>query len=257
MSRKETGVLVVIAHRAMRDTVCSRIDGSSGLRVLAATSSKADVPRLVERVKPVVVLVEHPLGGEPMLEAVAAIHGRSRTPSVLMCLLASDDLDAAFETRGVADVVLSDRSIAHLIAVLQRDLHELDDSVDGRPRDATGGSPLHVARRDSAATTPMPPAVTPDGDVPLAMLTSQERQVLQLVASGFRTKEIAERLGVSVRTVETHRSRLHRKLGIDSIAALTLYAVRQGSVSPHTSRRRTGHSGERANNEDYHDDADA
>jgi DNA-binding NarL/FixJ family response regulator len=203
MSRKETGVLVAIAHRAMRDTVCSKIDGSSGLRVPAATSSKADVPRLVERVKPVVVLVEHPLAGEPMLEAVAAIHARFGTPSVLMCLLAADDLDAAFETRGVADVVLSDRPITHLIAVLRRDLHDFGYSADGRPRDATGASSID-------------------------RLTPREKVVLGLVVHGRNSSQIAKALDVRVRTVRNHRANILRKLELHNTTELVRYVLELG-----------------------------
>jgi two-component system nitrate/nitrite response regulator NarL len=59
-----------------------------------------------------------------------------------------------------------------------------------------------------------------------------ERELITAVAQGFRNKEIASRLGVSVRTVETHRERLFRKLRIHSTAELTKYAVRTGLCDP-------------------------
>ena len=59
-------------------------------------------------------------------------------------------------------------------------------------------------------------------------LTPAERQVLQLIAEGFATKQIAVQLSRSVKTVETHRRNLMEKLQIDSVAGLTRYAVRQG-----------------------------
>jgi DNA-binding NarL/FixJ family response regulator len=59
-------------------------------------------------------------------------------------------------------------------------------------------------------------------------LTMREREVLQLIAEGHNTKIIADRLDISPKTVLAHRDRLMKKLGLDSTAALTLYALRQG-----------------------------
>lgn len=63
-----------------------------------------------------------------------------------------------------------------------------------------------------------------------AILTPREREVIQLVAEGKTTKEVATALNLSVKTAETHRTNLMRKLGLHSVAALTLYAVRNGIV---------------------------
>lgn len=62
------------------------------------------------------------------------------------------------------------------------------------------------------------------------LLTPREREVIQLVAEGKTTKEIATTLSLSVKTAETHRTNLMRKLDLHSIAGLTLYAVRNGIV---------------------------
>ena len=61
-------------------------------------------------------------------------------------------------------------------------------------------------------------------------LTDREREVLQLVAEGYTSREIAELLCVSVKTVETHRAHLTEKLGIRGTAGLTQYAVRKGVI---------------------------
>lgn len=65
-----------------------------------------------------------------------------------------------------------------------------------------------------------------------AALTGREREVLQLVAEGKTTKEIAALLGVSVKTADAHRTRLMQKLDLHDVASLTRYAVRQGIVQP-------------------------
>ena len=61
-------------------------------------------------------------------------------------------------------------------------------------------------------------------------ITERERAVLKLVAEGLSTKEIATRLDISTRTVETHRANLMRKLGLHSVARLTQYAIREGLI---------------------------
>ena len=70
---------------------------------------------------------------------------------------------------------------------------------------------------------------------PARPLSSRENEVLQLIAEGHSTKDIACRLYLSVKTVATHRDNLKRKLGINSTAGLTKYALRHGltSADPH------------------------
>ncbi|MFZ1099150.1 MAG: response regulator transcription factor [Steroidobacteraceae bacterium] len=65
----------------------------------------------------------------------------------------------------------------------------------------------------------------------LERLTQRQREVLQLVAEGHTTKEIATKLGISVKTAETYRGELMRALGIHDVATLTRYAIRTGLIS--------------------------
>jgi two-component system response regulator NreC len=65
---------------------------------------------------------------------------------------------------------------------------------------------------------------------PMDALTDREREVLRLVATGLSTKEIASKLDISTRTVETHRANLMRKLNLKSVALLTQFAIREGLV---------------------------
>jgi DNA-binding NarL/FixJ family response regulator len=64
------------------------------------------------------------------------------------------------------------------------------------------------------------------------LLSGRERQVLQLVGEGKSTKDVAAQLGISVKTAESHRARLMKKLGIHETAGLVRYAVRQGLIQP-------------------------
>ena len=70
-----------------------------------------------------------------------------------------------------------------------------------------------------------------DGSAPLGRLTNREREVLLQIAEGLSNKEIAIQLTIGVRTVETHRERIMRKLDIHSVAGLTRFAIAHGLVS--------------------------
>ncbi len=66
---------------------------------------------------------------------------------------------------------------------------------------------------------------------PFTQLTDREREVLALIAEGRSNKEVASRLGIGVRTIETHRERIMRKLGIHTVAGLTRFAILNGVIS--------------------------
>jgi len=69
---------------------------------------------------------------------------------------------------------------------------------------------------------------------PFELLTSRQREMLQLIAEGNSTKEIAFRLGLSVKTVEAHRAQLMQRLGVRGVAGLVRYAIHAGIVRPHS-----------------------
>ena len=66
---------------------------------------------------------------------------------------------------------------------------------------------------------------------PLEQLSSREREILQLVAEGKTSHEIAERLSISSKTVDTYRSRLMHKIGVDDVAGLVKFAIQHGGIS--------------------------
>jgi DNA-binding NarL/FixJ family response regulator len=78
--------------------------------------------------------------------------------------------------------------------------------------------------------TPAAGNVGGDGETP-EVLTSRQREILQLVAEGKSTKDIAQLLDLSVKTVETHRAQIMDRLGIRELAGLVRYAIRTGLVS--------------------------
>lgn len=65
---------------------------------------------------------------------------------------------------------------------------------------------------------------------PVAALTPRQREILRLIAGGFTSRQIAETLSIHVKTVESHRTQLMKRLGIHNVAGLVRYAIQQGLV---------------------------
>jgi DNA-binding CsgD family transcriptional regulator len=106
-------------------------------------------------------------------------------------------------------------------------------SVPGR------GTTLQIAMPVDAGAAPTraegvwaDPCLTASADLPPDPLTSREREILQRIAEGQTTKEIASHLGLSVKTIESHRARLMDKLDIHETATLVRYAIRRGLTAP-------------------------
>lgn len=74
-------------------------------------------------------------------------------------------------------------------------------------------------------------AQNPIRETPFQKLSTTERSVLQLIAEGFSSKEIAEKLRITAKTVDNHRNSLMKKLGIKGVAGLTRYAIQQGLIN--------------------------
>jgi two-component system, NarL family, response regulator NreC len=83
-----------------------------------------------------------------------------------------------------------------------------------------------------AAVSAAPTGPQRSAEVDKGTLSERERDVLRLLAAGQRNKEIAEQLGISAKTVETYRSRIMVKLGIDNLQGLVKFAIRAGLILP-------------------------
>jgi two-component system response regulator NreC len=203
-------VLIVEGASLTRDGLVALLGAEAGVEVIGAVANSAHAIRSASAAHADVAIVDFaPAGGA---QTVASLH--ERWPSVRVLVLASPQdeqlIDAALRA-GADGFLLRNDTRAELMAAL-RSLSEghryVSRSTHGRLAGLSGG---HGA----------PPAVV-EG---LSALTEREREVMQCVASGLRTREIASRLSVSEKTVEKHRSNLMRKLGLRSAAAVAAYAI--------------------------------
>ncbi|HET9709624.1 MAG TPA: response regulator transcription factor [Gemmatimonadales bacterium] len=207
-------VLVVDDHSVVREGLRRVLEEGSGgdLRVVAEAANGAEAVECAVREQPDVVLLDLTMPG-PGGSGLAVVRTlRERAPAARVLILSvHDDREYVLESvrAGAHGYLRKDSSPAEI----RQAIHAVcaGDSFFSPP----------VARHLAAAV--QGGTQSPTGS--FAALTARERDVLIGVASGRTNRETAAELGISVRTVETHRDSLMRKLGIHTVAELTRYAL--------------------------------
>jgi DNA-binding NarL/FixJ family response regulator len=210
-------VLVVDDHSVVREGLRRVLEEGSGgdLRVVAEAANGAEAVERAVRESPDVVLLDLTMPG-PGGSGLAVVRTlRDRVPDTRVLILSvHDDREYVLESvrAGAHGYLRKDSSPAEI----RQAIHAVcaGDSFFSPP----------AARHLAAAVQAGVPRPTSG----LASLTARERDVLTRVASGRTNRETAAELGISVRTVETHRDSLMRKLGIHTVAELTRFALENG-----------------------------
>jgi len=211
-------VRVIIAddHAMVREGIKSVLE-RAGFEVVGEASNGTEVLPLAERVQPDVAVLDISMPGETGLQAAARL--RQALPHVRVLILSMYD-----NTEYVLESV---RAGAHGYLLKDGEAQELANAIRAVQNGEAYFSPA-VAARLSAAVR---------GDIEreqrrtsLDLLTGREREVLAGIAKGLTNKEIAAELGISHRTVETHRESLMRKLGIRTVAGLTKFSLEAGLI---------------------------
>jgi DNA-binding NarL/FixJ family response regulator len=211
-------VLVADDHAVVREGIRHVLSVEHGFDVVAEAESGEQAVLLALEARPDVVLLDLSMPGVGGLEATAELV--RRLPAVRILILSVHDHEEY--------VLQSVRSGAH--GYLRKDSSpaELREAV----RLVAAGDSFFSA----AVARQLRGALLAEGDRAaranrLASLTSRERDILIGIARGETNKEIAARLGISPRTVESHRESLMRKLGIRTVAGLTRLALEQGLIA--------------------------
>ncbi|MFL5507398.1 MAG: response regulator [Gemmatimonadales bacterium] len=212
----DTAVRVIIAddHAMVREGIKSVLE-RAGFEVVGEASSGTEVLPLAERVQPDVAVLDISMPGETGLQAAAKL--RQALPHIRVLILSMYDNSEY--------VLESVRAGAHGYLLKDGAAQELANAIRA-VRDGEAYFSPAVAARLSAAVR---------GDIEreqrrtnLDLLTGREREVLAGIAKGLTNKEIASELGISHRTVETHRESLMKKLGIRTVAGLTKFSLEAG-----------------------------
>ena len=206
---------VVLAddHVLVRQGLKSMLE-REGFQIVAEASDGQEALRYAQTLNPDIAVMDITM---PILNGLDAARQMSiSSPKVKIILLTQHDeeqyLSEALEA-GVKGYVLKSQVASDLIQAMRK----------------VSRGEVYLSPGVSGAVME---AYRSKSEKPRDALTTRERQVLQLIAEGKSTKDIASLLGISVKTAESHRTRLMQKLDIHETASLVLYAVRRGIVQP-------------------------
>lgn len=200
-------VLLVDDHQLVRDGLRSRLGESEGIVIVGEASNGTEALALAASLQPDLVLLDIGLpdiSGLDVAARLAAVAPQAR--ALMLSMYDNREYVTSALRAGACGYVLKDATSKEIIAAIRA-----------------------VAAGASYCSAPLTAALA-GGASTEAPLTEREREILILVAQGNSNKRIAQQLDVSVRTVETHRLNLRRKLGIETPAGLIKYALQQGWI---------------------------
>ena len=207
-------ILLADDHAVLRTGLRMLISDHRDLEVVGEASDGDEAVRKAAILRPDVALVDISMPGTGGIKAIERI--RQAAPATRVLVLTMHDVPAylrAALAAGASGYVVKRAADSDLLAAI-REVHRgrtvLDPSLAARV--------VHGSLRRRGLT----------GPTPTAPLSQREREVLELVAQGFTNQQIADHLGLSVKTVETYRARLVEKLGLQSRAELVRYALDSG-----------------------------
>ena len=213
-------VLVVDDHAVVREGIRHVLAGEPGFEVVGEAANGEQALALARSQRPDVVVLDVTMPGESGLRVAPRL--RAAVPNARVLIMSMHE-NAEYVREGVragaSGYLLKDSAAAELRLAV-RAVH-------------AGGTyfSTHAALGLSGAIPPAPPAEPdpPPPAPPADGLTARERDVLGGIARGLTNKEIAGELGISHRTVESHRESLMRKLNIRTVAGLTRYVLDGGA----------------------------
>lgn len=212
---KPIRVLLADDHTLVLAGIRGLLTNLAGVEVVGEAADGHETLRLAEALRPDIVLLDIGMPGLNGLEVAQRLNGLD--PAIRVVILSmhlSEEYVLRALRAGAAGYLLKDSAVAELELAVRA-----------------------VARGETYLSPPVSKRVVDDyvsrtGGIPdpLSCLTPRQREILQLVAEGHTSKDIAQRLGLSYRTVETHRNQLMKRLGVTDLTGLVRFAVRAGLV---------------------------
>lgn len=213
MAAKSIHVLFADDHRLVRAGIRKLLEGAGGIEVVGEADDGREALKLVRVLRPDIVLMDIGMKGMNGLDAAERVVRKFPSTRVIILSVHGEEEYVARALRsGARGYLLKDCAPS-----------ELEVAVRAVAQGGTYLSP--------AVSTRVVAGYMRGGERSAAhVLTPRQREVLQLVAEGNTNKEIAQLLGVSPKTVETHRMELMQRLGVHEVAGLVRYALKHGFV---------------------------
>lgn len=212
---KKTRVMLVDDHPLVRSGIRALLETVEQFEIVAETGEGNEAIRLIEQLRPDVVLMDIAMPVMSGLEITArAKKVFPETKVIILTMHATEEYQSYAATAGADGYLLKSSAVS-----------ELESAIEAVVRGQTFYCALDAA--DLVANH----SVDDNRDqVALKRLTKRQREVLQLIGQGLVAKQIAVQLELSVKTVESHRASLMKRLGIHDIAGLVRFAIRVGLV---------------------------
>jgi DNA-binding NarL/FixJ family response regulator len=210
-------IILADDHKIVRQGLRNLIEKQSGMKVVAEAEDGRTAVQLAGELLPDVVIMDIAMAGLNGIEATRQILGKTPNIKVIALSMHSDRRFVVEMLKaGASGYLLKDCAFEELATAIHA---VMTGKVYLGPRlaDLVVREYIHLFQKKEFSV--------------FTILSPREREVLQLLAEGKPTREIASKLQVSVKTVETHRQQIVGKLDIHSIAELTKYAIREGLTS--------------------------
>lgn len=211
---------VVIAedHTILREGLRALLSAEPDLEVVGEAEDGQEAIRLVEKLSPHLILMDLSMPRMNGLDAIRQIKRQSAGTKILVLTVhKTDEYILATLQAGADGYILKDSTHAELGMAIRTVLGGKFYLSPGISEKIIDG---YLAGNKPSKTT-----------TPWQTLTARERGILKLIAEGYKNKDIAEYLCISVKTVEKHRANLMQKLDLHSVSALTALAIEKGLVT--------------------------
>ena len=213
-------ILVADDHEVVRRGLCSLLQTQPEWEVCGEAADGREALAKVQKLRPDVVILDIGMPSLHGLEATRQILKMiPQTKILILTLHDSDQVVREVLNAGARGFLLKSDAARDLVA-----------AVEALRRDKTYFTSKVAAMVLEGYLKNGTPGAAPVPANPRSRLTPREREIVQLLAEGKSTKEVAVALGLSVKTAETHRSNIMRKLELHSVSDLVLYAVRNNIV---------------------------